>query len=327
MNLFSKETGIRLAVVNVLLFCVLLFTLYYAEEHNIIDLLSDSSPNKLTDEELSQMKKHSELENLRNILLLGELTYDLEDEMCKGNVFFIKNDSIESSIHETNDNLLNGEMVFVHNPVDKIGDNEYLIRQYDQRMPDNAGEPFLSFPDASREYFEGTIFTGKIVKTKNEPVFCFETSKDKSKILPGQIIRSTLANLQIAIYYDQYHLPIYLPYHLKFQRLVDFNGEFIDINPYEFTSTEKESIFHREDTLMMNYNRNEVQSKPTIRLISRNKAYTTRPFCEDEVISLQEKEANNTNDLTSFLNKDLYVGLTDKWTDEYQLSKIRYAGS
>ena len=85
MNLFSKETGIRLAVVNVLLFCVLLFTLYYAEEHNLIDLLSDSSPNKLTDEELSQMvwtpsprqkesiwnkKKHLELEKLRDILIL-----------------------------------------------------------------------------------------------------------------------------------------------------------------------------------------------------------------------------------------------------------------
>ena len=93
MNLFSKETGIRLAVVNVLLFCVLLFTLYYAEEHNIIDLLSDSSPNKLTDDELSQMvwtpsprqkdslwskKKHSELENLRNILLLVKNALNVE---------------------------------------------------------------------------------------------------------------------------------------------------------------------------------------------------------------------------------------------------------
>ena len=28
----------------------------------------------------------------------------------------------------------------------------------------------------------------------------------------------------------KYYLPIYLPYHLKFQRLVDFDGEFIDIN-------------------------------------------------------------------------------------------------
>ena len=84
-------------------------------------------------------------------------------------------------------------MVFVHNPVDKIGDNEYLIREYDRFMPDNAGEPFDSFSNLSKSYFPDSTFEyGNIVKMNNEPVFVFETSK-------GTIFQSVNGHLIIVL--------------------------------------------------------------------------------------------------------------------------------
>ena len=127
--------------------------------------------------------------------------------------------------------------------MDKIGDNEFMIRAYDSKSRDKVGNILNSGIIDQSVFFGDVIAENSTFRRQSDPFFIFAVAQTQSEIKPGEIIKNN--------FYDP---PQNSLYSLCFKDGAAFNGS-NEQKWQDRTFEIKEDWFSFNDTLLISLQR------------------------------------------------------------------------